>query len=448
MAAAPNDMAAMQQQLQQLQAQVANNVNLQNQVAQLQGQITALQTQATATNVPNVTGNTPGAAVQGVLNYNKKEHSAFFTNATKSLTTTFSFDKRNIRPFLDDLTMHSDTYGLTDAFIVNIPAVGNVPARNVNLLTNHGEITLENCRDHIVFVGAGIATTRDSQNDAMILKCLQASIDETTKSQMTAKLGDYTIRATQSGILYLKVLLKEGAIGTRAAAANIRKKMASLDQYMVNTAKFNIQTFNRYVEQLQSELSNRGETSTDLLDNLFTAYCTVKDRPFNQHIEFLKNQYEFGQDITPTELMAQAKHKYQARQLDENWDAPSEEQEEIVALRAQVQSLKSMKDKRSKKSPVSDTKKKTTKFVRKVHRGRWAWRNKDPAPGEPLTKTVDGEEWKFCKHHGWSKHHTEECKIEQRKQAEAAASIEANAAEIEADDDEVEIEYSDDEDDE
>jgi len=262
---------------------------------------------------------------------------------------------------------------------------------------------------------------------------------------MTAKQSDYTIRDTQCGVLYLKVLLKEGAIGTRAAASNIRKKMASLDKYMVTMAKFNIELFNLYVDQLQSELSNRGESSSDLLDNLFTAYRTVKDKPFNQHIENLKNRYEFGEDISPTELMSQAKLKYQARQLDEDWDAPSEEQEEIVALCAKVQSLEEAK-RPSKQKPTKKKKTRTeTKSIRKTHRGKWAWRNNDPGPGEPLTKTFEGDEWKFCKHHGWSKHFTKECEIEKRIQAEKAASIETHAAEIKDDNDNVKGIYSDDE---
>ena len=85
----------------------------------------------------------------------------------------------------------------------------------------------------------------------------------------------------------------------------------------------------------------------------------------------------------------------------------TKEQEEIIALRAQINSWKP----KQRSTPARTAKAtETTTPGKKTFKGKHAWRSVPPKAGEPHKKTVDGEEWMYCKFHKyWAKHTSEEC---------------------------------------
>ena len=60
--------------------------------------------------------------------------------------------------------------------------------------------------------------------------------------------------------------------------------MSSLEKY-IETVDYDIKTFNQYVAAQHSALLARGETSNDLLVNLFKAYLLVPDVKFTNYIQ-------------------------------------------------------------------------------------------------------------------------------------------------------------------
>mmetsp|Transcript_8639 Transcript_8639/g.17704 ORF Transcript_8639/g.17704 Transcript_8639/m.17704 type:complete len:97 (-) Transcript_8639:3298-3588(-) len=82
----------------------------------------------------------------------------------------------------------------------------------------------------------------------------------------------------------------------------------------------------------------------NLLTNLFRAYKTVKDKEFLRYIKQKEqSDYEDGdiKDLTPQKLMSLAKNKYNKLLTDKGvWNAPSEEEEKIIALQTEVNALK------------------------------------------------------------------------------------------------------------
>ena len=83
----------------------------------------------------------------------------------------------------------------------------------------------------------------------------------------------------ESGNLLLKVLVRESHLDTNATTSWIRTQLSSLDEYMMIIGS-NIGKFNFHVQTLMGSLTARGETSTDLLTNLFKGYAKCSDKPF------------------------------------------------------------------------------------------------------------------------------------------------------------------------
>jgi hypothetical protein len=57
---------------------------------------------------------------------------------------------------------------------------------------------------------------------------------------------------------------------------------------------YNIDNFNLYVTTQVEQLAARGESSSDLLINLFAAYLSVPDRKFVEYVEKQKNKFDEG----------------------------------------------------------------------------------------------------------------------------------------------------------
>jgi hypothetical protein len=118
--------------------------------------------------------------------------------------------------------------------------------------------------------------------------------------------------------------------------------------------------------------------------------------------------YDEGEDITVTSLMDAAENKFKTRVLLKTWSAPTKEQEQILALMAQVNQLHITKaaPKKDKRAPKDPSKAKQDKDQ------KWAWKKALPKEGEPVTKVMDGKNYHLeCEHHPnqWVCHTTAKC---------------------------------------
>ena len=114
--------------------------------------------------------------------------------------------------------------------------------------------------------------------------------------------------------------------------------------------------------------------------------------------------------------MVHAENKYEARLLDEEnpWGKPTEEQEKIIAMTAEINSLKKerrgttarkVKDKPASKKPATKkTPAKKTKEQKKKASNKWAWKGKSPKDTDSkennaFVKTFEGKKYFWCVHH-------------------------------------------------
>ena len=66
---------------------------------------------------------------------------------------------------------------------------------------------------------------------------------------------------------------------------------------------------------LLESLASSGETTHDLLSNLFKGYAATSDTTFTSYIERKQEEYEDGMNIKPTAIMSLGDKKYKTLKI-------------------------------------------------------------------------------------------------------------------------------------
>jgi hypothetical protein len=148
------------------------------QQAMIQQLLNSLQAATAPTNQqPTGFARAPALSKNGILNYENKADADIFTAATTALNKTFSVDNPNVTGLLQGIRKKANTYGWGN--ILTVPTTQGP----INLLTEHGRITMSECVAHATSYLA--ANNRDAQNDYQLLCCLMELVDEATEGKMT-----------------------------------------------------------------------------------------------------------------------------------------------------------------------------------------------------------------------------------------------------------------------
>ena len=248
----------------------------------------------------------------------------------------------------------------------------------------------------------------------------------------------YAEMYTVTNIPVASSLLKQIIILTRidnpASTMHIHETLIESRSKLV-TLKGNITEFNQWVRKQTGRLHAREQEAVDLLYYLWKAYKAAPDEEFVTYIKYLKSQYDDGRaTFTAEDLMVCAENKYEACLLDEEnvWGKPTEEQEKIVAMSAEINSLKKEwggtsgkntkpKQAAKKQAPKKAASKKPTdkNEKKKKTNDKWAWKNKAPKESDAkendaFVKTFETEKYFWCKKHNngpgmWTLHYPSEC---------------------------------------
>lgn len=365
---------------------------------------------------PEYFADTPGTD-NSIIDFRTPEGRKLFEKASAPLKHDFDCTTGNLSVLLQELSDRAKTYGWYDG-ILDID-VGE--GETINLVSNYGEITLEQVKAHVATYIKGKNRARQDSN-ALYL-CLSNSLTPEAKKAIILHAEDYTVDGKESGPMFLKVLIRELHIDTLYTVRAIRTKLTNLDAYM-NSVNSDVRKFIMHVRELLLSLHARGETTSDLLPNLFKGLKAAKDKKFVQYIEQKESDYDEGKGIDSHELMQLALNRYDARVEAGTWKAPYLDEEEVVALQAEIKALRN-KDKKSNKG--DDEKDKTkAKKGKKKRTNKPAWMEKAPGNGEPTKKTVKGEEYFWCStHKSWGKHESKDC----RKQKVKAKKVDSQPEE-------------------
>lgn len=214
----------------------------------------------------------PAQALAGVMDMGNPDDKKLYYKGVAPLMRSedlYECEANSMMSFLSTLQDRATMYGWNDPNngILQIPVdpAVLVPVTD-NLIASYGIIKLPRIR---AFEETYIATqVRAAQATTMLYMCLMNSLTQDAKKMIMVWREQYTVHGIESGNLLLKVIIRESHLDSNATTAVIRAQLGKLNEYMplVNS---NIKAFNQHVQILLATLAARGETSNDLLVNLF-----------------------------------------------------------------------------------------------------------------------------------------------------------------------------------
>jgi hypothetical protein len=329
-----------------------------------------------------------------VIDYQDESNRKYYLNMTKELKNNFNLTELNLKSFLSEIDQRSTEAGWHPLF--NIPEDVNVNnGPTIHLLTHYGQVTLEQVRAYAqTFIGM---PTRAAQLDMQVAMCVLKSLTKEAKDNIELESDKYTIGGTKVGILIIKVAQIKARADTQFTADAIRSKLRNLSQAMTDNSH-NIDKFNQHVRALISSLAARGLTPGDsLYTDLMAGYVTCTDQAFVKYIQTKQDQHDEragGQDMAEAaeEIMTFASQKY-IQLLERNLWKPTQQgqqDDDIIALKAEMERLKSGKSKKEWVPP--------------------AWKTVAPTNGQPKVKVSKGKTYHWCPNHlAWTIHKPEEC---------------------------------------
>jgi hypothetical protein len=142
-------------------------------------------------------------------------------------------------------------------------------------------------------------------------------------------------------------------LDTRATNKALRDNLKVLPEYCVQV-KGDIDKVNAYFMQNLNQLLSRGEGADDKEDILFAAYQHVPDAEFRKYMGQKKDDYYDNiNDMANADyktIMLKAKTEYDMLMLskDRPFGSPSEEEQHVIALQAELNKVKDSNLKLSK----------------------------------------------------------------------------------------------------
>ena len=334
------------------------------------------------------------ASTNTLLNYKTSEGIKIYNKATAPMDTLFSGDSGNLRLFLAKVQQKSNQYGWHR--ILTIAQNG----QPYNLVTSYGLVELGSVRAQAQTLET--AANRDTQNSSQMHLYLKTSITDGLLGRVISKAADYTsATGFEDGPSLLKVLVTISHVDTRAQSGYIRQCLARLSiTILTDEYSCNIEKINEYVVVLEEGLAARGETSQDTMMNVQAAYEVCKDAVFVRHTRDEYSRWEQGATMSLKDFMSSALTKYKTLKMKGQWEAPSPEQEQIIALSAEMSSMRAKVAKtKVREKTGSDKKSQDGKKGPRKNEGSYAWKDVAPKVGDPKSKDVKGKTYYWCTNH-------------------------------------------------
>ena len=298
--------------------------------------------------------------------------------------------------FLKEVEGRASHFGWCEA-ILEIPNdITNPLGGTKNLLTHYGELSLEHLHAWETTYLHGIS--RAAQDTAHLHLCLMNSLTQAGKDKVHLWSDQFILNGRESGILLLKIIIRESHLDTNATMISIRTQLSNLDEY-ITTIGCDIIKFNEHVKRLLEQLNAGGGETHDLLTNLLKTYISVKDARFMDYVNEKLSRYEEGEPMEADQLMTLTANKYKNMMIQNQWEAPSPHDATIQALQSKVEKLQ-RELKRTPKTMQQKNphlqKKKEGQSAKPQH-PKWLANNKKPQSGQlSRTRMWNGNKWYWC----------------------------------------------------
>lgn len=333
-----------------------------------------------------------------VMDLNSKEGRKQYKDATVSLfpaTEKFDIEPNKFQTFIDLLHLRTKTLGmLVQGANAMVPTAVGPP---IDSIADYGRTTMA---EVVAWETTFINTpTRNSQNSQMLFDLIVNSLSTQGFQRVSVWKDQFKINGFDSGGCLLKVVVRESYLDSSATETTIRTNLSNLDDYIRDNGS-DLVAFNAYVQSQLDGLAARGRTTTELKVNLFKGYKAVKDDDFINYMKTIQNADEDGTStIDAPLLMLKTVNFYKNKLTRNEWEKQSDSKREILALRAEVKSIKKTSGRSTKALSPSGppksgklrtkTPKKVTSDVKRPEKPAWL-RDHIKPKGEALKK---GREW-------------------------------------------------------
>ena len=174
----------------------------------------------------------PTDAIPGVIDLTTQEGIKLYQNATRSFYTDpadgFNCEAPGLHGLLKEVEGRASRFGWRDA-ILKIPNdITNPLGGTNNLLTHYGELLLEHLRAWETTYLHDISRT--AQDTAHLHLCLMNSLTQARKDKVHLWSDQFILNGRQSGILLLKIIIRESHLDTKATMNSIRTQLSNLDE--------------------------------------------------------------------------------------------------------------------------------------------------------------------------------------------------------------------------
>jgi hypothetical protein len=438
--------AAVQAAQQAMQQQINA---AQNDIAALRAQNAALQQAAAAPAAvqqqaipaaaqPVQFAYTPGTygAAATLIDYNSTNGAKIQKSATEKLDVLHDLDSENLNDFLESFRTRAIAQGWFNTLLT--VTQGGIA---MNFIDNYGVLSFESIETMAhTYMFQEVRAAQDSHN---CFCCLEASLTKDARTTLYAERDKYTIRrgtlaATpagagipqggdinerrRDGLLFLWCILNRTTAKTNATISTIVRQLNHLAELM-SEHNSDVSVFNTQVRRmLNSYYANKRDNFDPevLLQNLFEAYASCKDRSFVLYVQRKEQEHIDGTVVTPEALMDLALKQYQTLVQKKVWGNESAEHKEIMSLSAQIVTLK----KKVLEQKKTDTRTPNTDGKGKVSQQEWQKMRYDKAPKWMKKKPTDLNQKKkkgdsiytWCSYHKlWQKHTSADCRLNPAK---------------------------------
>ncbi len=190
---------------------------------------------------------------------------------------------------------------------------------------------------------------------------------------------------------------------------------------------------------------SRGASVDDPIQILFNAYQVVPCYNFQTYIGRQYDNYLDGKlTLTHEVLLKMTKTKYDWLVSKKKWGAKSPDDKKIVAMAAEIKSLKGQLKLNPKLAEIADKKEEDKKSGKKTRNKKdtsnkreqkkdEAWKKVPPKSGDPKEKKQGDYTYHWCEHHmAWTVHKPADCRLGKKHQEEQKPAFRPNSATVAA----------------
>ena len=368
-----------------------------------------------------------GAANNELIDYSTRTGQGLYRDAIEAFPYLFQGRNSSIATWLHAASDRASVCGWTDVLAISVGQDANGNDIFKNLLTEHGQITLQNVRENALqdYIGQ---ENRNAQMATQIYLAARKSISDNVYERMVTETSNFTINGVPDGPSFIMTLIDLYQVQTRGTATQLRLELAKAPIRIVEQS-YDIDAFNNGIDTVVQRLSANGETTEDLFAHLTKAYKKVPDKAFAAYMNNKIDDHNDGTaPLSSSELMSFAKRKFEEISSEGGWMLGSTETE-LIALTAQLEQVKLENHRLQRHAPArgafphnnaGPANKARPRTPRaETGKDKWAWKSQKPKPGQS-TRQFEGKTYHWCRYHKkWTLHQSEECRLARQQPAKA-----------------------------